>query len=111
GFTKLGTLLTFAAGLSIYWTLWGWQFALCFLLSIYIHEMGHVAALRRYGIAASAPMFIPGFGALVRLKQSPSSPRENARIGLAGPVWGLGAAIVAGLIGTFGGGSMWLAIA
>ena len=39
--------------------------------------------LRRYGIRASAPTFIPGFGALVRLKQMPASPRENARIGLS----------------------------
>jgi Zn-dependent protease len=93
GFTKLGTLLTFVAGLSIYWTIWGWQFALCFLLSIYIHEMGHVNALRRYGIPASAPMFIPGLGALVRLKQNPASPQEDARVGLAGPIWGLGACL------------------
>ena len=89
GFTKLGTLLSFAAGLAIYWAIWGWQFALCFLLSIYIHEMGHVAALHRYGIPASAPTFIPGLGALVRLKQHPASPKEDARVGLAGPIWGL----------------------
>ncbi len=93
GFTKIGTLLTFIAGLSIYWTIWGWQFALCFLLSIYIHEMGHVAALRRFGIPASAPMFIPGLGALVRLKQSPASATEDSRVGLAGPLWGVGACI------------------
>ena len=66
GFTKLGTLLSFAASLAVYWASWGWRFAACFLLSIYVHEMGHVAALHRYGIPASAPTFIPGFGALVR---------------------------------------------
>jgi hypothetical protein len=64
----------------LYWTQWGAWFALGVVVSIYIHEMGHVAALRRYGIAASAPMFIPGFGAIVRLKQSQSqSPRKRAR--------------------------------
>jgi len=93
GFTKLGTLLSFVAGLSIYWTIWGWRFALCFLISIYIHEMGHVAALRRYGIPATAPMFIPGLGAMIRLKQLRVSPTEDSRIGLAGPIWGLGACI------------------
>jgi Zn-dependent protease len=70
-----------------------------FVLSIYIHEMGHVAALRRYGIAATAPMFVPGFGALVLLKQRPGSVAQDARVGLAGPIWGLGAAIVAALTG------------
>jgi Zn-dependent protease len=60
---------------------------------IYVHEMGHVSALRSLGIKASAPMFVPGLGAFVRLKQYPASPREDARVGLAGPVWGLGAAL------------------
>jgi len=63
------------------------------VLSIYVHEMGHVAALKRFGIPASAPMFIPFVGAIVRLKQHVISPREDARIGLAGPIWGTGAAV------------------
>ena len=62
---------------------------------IYIHEMGHVAALRTYGIKATAPMFVPGLGALVRLKQYPASAREDARVGLAGPLWGCAASILA----------------
>jgi Zn-dependent protease len=70
--------------------------------SLYVHEMGHVAALQRYGIAASAPMFIPGFGALVRLRQYPTDEHEEARTGLAGPIWGLAAAIVAAAIGWLG---------
>jgi Zn-dependent protease len=60
--------------------------------------MGHVASLRRYGIAASAPMFVPGLGAFVRLKQTLQSPREDARVGLAGPIWGLGATIATYLL-------------
>ncbi len=94
GFGKLGTLLSFLASFGVYWTLWGWKFALCFLLSIYIHEMGHVAALSRYGVPATAPTFIPGFGALIRLKQHPASAIEDARVGLAGPIWGLGAGLL-----------------
>ena len=93
GFTKLHTLLTMLVALGAYWALWGWKFALGFVLSIYIHEMGHVEALGRYGIKASAPMFIPGIGAFVRLKQNLVNPREDARVGLAGPLWGLGAAV------------------
>ena len=91
GFTKIGTLLSMLASFALYWHWYGWRFALGFVLSIYVHEMGHVAALRKYGIAATAPMFIPGFGAVVRLKQYPESPAQDARVGLAGPIWGLGA--------------------
>ncbi len=111
GLTKAGTLASMFASVGLYWTQWGLWFALGLVLSIYVHEMGHVAAIRRYGIAASAPMFIPGFGALIRLKQAPVTPRESARIGLAGPVWGLGAAVAAALAGQVGGWPLFLAIA
>ena len=40
----------------VYWTIWGWKFAVGVVLSIYVHEMGHVQALQRYGIKATAPM-------------------------------------------------------
>ncbi len=95
GFSKASTVLTMLLSFGLYWTAWGWKFAAGFVLSIYVHEMGHVAKLRHYGIRASAPMFIPGFGAIVRLKEALNSPIENARVGLAGPIWGLGAAVAA----------------
>lgn len=93
GLTKASTFFSMLLSLGLYWTLWGWKFALGFVLSIYVHEMGHVAALRKAGLPASAPMFIPGLGAFVRLKARPVDVHEDARIGLAGPIWGLGAAL------------------
>jgi Zn-dependent protease len=95
GLTKASTFFSMLAAAGLYWSLWGWKFALGIVGSIYIHEMGHVAALRRFGIKASAPMFIPGFGAVVRLHQYPATVGEDARTGLAGPLWGLGAALAA----------------
>ena len=65
--------------LGVYWTAFGWKFALGLVLSIYVHEMGHVAMLRRYGIKSTAPMFIPGLGAMVRMKQYPHSQDQKAR--------------------------------
>lgn len=110
GLTKLGTLASMLAFLGVYWAAFGWKLALGIVVSIYIHEMGHVAELRRLGIPASAPMFIPGFGAFVRLKQRPAGAREDARIGLAGPLWGLGAAVAAWTVSLLGGGPAWAAI-
>lgn len=95
---SFGTLATMAASLALYWSLWGWKFAAGLVISIYIHEMGHVYALRRFGIPASAPMFIPGLGAFIRLKHYPTDPVGDARTGLAGPLWGLGAAVGAYLV-------------
>jgi Zn-dependent protease len=92
GLTKASTFLSMLAAFGVYWTAFGGWFALGLVLSIYIHEMGHVAALMRYGVAASAPLFLPGLGAVIRLNQSFTDPRQDARVGLAGPIWGLGAA-------------------
>jgi Zn-dependent protease len=111
GLTKMSTLLSMLLSFGVYWTQWGAWFALGVVVSIYIHEMGHVAALRRYGVAASAPMFIPGFGALVRLRQSHLGARVNARVGLAGPIWGAAAACAALVVGRVTGSPLWIAIA
>ena len=111
GLTKLGTLLSMIAFFGVYWAAFGWQWAGGLVLSIYVHEMGHVAALRRVGLPATAPMFIPGFGALVRLKGRPASAREDAYIGLAGPWWGLGAAVAWALAFHLTGSKTLLAIA
>lgn len=95
GLTQTTTLFSMLLAFTVYWTAWGWRFALGLVGSMYVHEMGHVAALRRLGIRATAPMFIPGFGAFVRMQQYPADAREDARVGLAGPVWGLAAAVAA----------------
>ncbi|HKO49364.1 MAG TPA: site-2 protease family protein, partial [Polyangiaceae bacterium] len=94
GLTKLGTVWTMLLSVGVYWTLFGWQFAVGLVLCIYVHEIGHVVALKRLGIAASSPMFIPGLGAVVRLNQYPIDVDEEAQVGLAGPRWGLGISLV-----------------
>jgi Zn-dependent protease len=111
GLTKAGTLFSMLATFGVFWTAWGWPFAMGLVASIYVHEMGHVAALRRYGIAASAPMFIPGVGAFVRMKQRPADPVEDARVGLAGPIWGLFTAAFCYGVFLFTGSPIWGAIA
>ncbi|HLY12044.1 MAG TPA: site-2 protease family protein [Planctomycetota bacterium] len=111
GLTKGKMLLSMLVSLGYYWSIWGWKFALGFIISLYIHEMGHVWMLNRYGIRATAPMFIPGFGALVRLQQYPVTVIEDARVGLAGPIWGLAAAGAAYGVYLLTGNSLWGALA
>jgi Zn-dependent protease len=95
GLTNSTTALTMLPAIGVYWAVFGWPFAIGLVASIYVHEMGHVAALRRFGIAASAPMFLPGIGAIIRSRQPLINVRERARVGLAGPIWGLAAALAA----------------
>lgn len=110
GLTKASTFFSMFLAFSLYMSLWGWKFALGLVATTYVHEMGHVAALRRLGFKADAPMFIPGFGAFVRLKQRPANPREDARIGLAGPIWGLAVSAVCMAIGLGFESAIWQAI-
>ena len=79
--------------------------------AIYIHEMGHVILIRRYGFPATPPMFIPGLGALIRMRAVRVPPIPDSRIGLAGPIYGLGAALAALALAYATGAKIWGAIA
>lgn len=111
GLSKLSTVASMFGFIAVYWAIHGWPLAVGIAVAIYVHEMGHVAMLRKFGIDANAPLFIPGIGAVVMLKQHISDPIMNARIGLAGPMWGLGATVAAWLAYVSLGTPIWLAIA
>jgi len=98
GLTKLSTLASMGLSGLLYGGSYGWAFGLGLVVSIYIHEMGHVASARRYGLRASASVFIPFVGAFILLKQQPVSAGEDARISLAGPIWGAAGALFTWLI-------------
>jgi len=83
--TTAGTALVSVAAYSLFF---GWWFALGFVILLFVHEMGHVIALRREGIKASAPMFIPFMGALITAKSLGENALAEARVGLAGPILG-----------------------
>jgi len=98
--TTSGTMLV---SIGAYALIWGWRFAMGFVLLLFVHEMGHVLQLRREGIKASAPMFIPFLGALVAMKELPKDAAAEARVGLAGPVLGsLGCLVTWALYGVTG---------
>jgi Zn-dependent protease len=90
-FTTSASMLV---SIGAYSLIWGWKFAIGFVLLLLVHELGHVIQLRREGIPASAPMFIPFLGALVALKELPKDAAAEARVGLAGPVLGSLAALL-----------------
>jgi len=89
--TTSGTMLVSIAAYSL---IWGWKFAVGFVVLLLIHEMGHVIQLRREGIEASAPVFIPFLGAVVWARMLEGNALAEARVGLAGPILGtIGAAL------------------
>ena len=95
----LATAGSALVSVAAYSLLWGWQFAVGFVVLIFIHEMGHVVALRRHGIKASAPMFVPFMGAVIWARSLGDDALTEARVGLAGPYFGAAAAAVVAIIG------------
>ena len=71
----------------------GWKIAIVFVLMILVHELGHFVTWRNFGVHASLPMFIPGFGAFVSAPAG-GTPGQNVAAALAGPAFGIGAAMM-----------------
>ncbi len=90
GYASISILIS----LAIYAAIWGWQFALGIIFLLFLHEMGHVIVLRAKGVPASAPIFIPLMGAFVAMKGMPRNAKDEAEIGIAGPILGTVAALL-----------------
>ena len=94
---KLGKLLTTGGtmllSILVYSWVFGWKYAVGFVLLMFIHEMGHYAAARERGLDVGLPTFIPFIGAWTELKQMPHNVEAEAWIGFAGPLVGTLAAL------------------
>jgi Zn-dependent protease len=92
------TAASMVASIGAYALLWGWRFAVGFVLLLFLHECGHVLEARRQGLPVSAPVFVPFLGAAILLREMPHNAWKEARLALAGPLLGsLGALLLWGL--------------
>ncbi len=114
-FAKAGVVLK--TGLSMivsmwaYALAWGWLFAAGFVLLIFVHEMGHAAALRHFGVKSGAPLFIPFVGAFIAMKELPKDARIEAWTGIAGPLLGTAGALFCWAVALNTGSDFWRALA
>jgi Zn-dependent protease len=108
---KFKFLLSFASFAGIYWALYGAKFGIGLAVLILVHELGHFIAVRRRGLPADLPMFIPGFGAYVRWAAAGVTADTRALVSLAGPFAGaLGAGFCA-LLWTQTHDGLWMGLA
>jgi len=106
--TTAGTMLVSIAAYSF---VFGWTFAVGFVLLLLVHEMGHVIALRREGLSASAPMFVPFLGAVISARSLGDNALAEARVGLAGPILGSIGSAACILVWHATGNDLWRALA
>jgi Zn-dependent protease len=106
--TTLGTMFI---SIAAYALAFGWPFAVGFVLLIFVHEMGHVIQLRREGVEASAPVFIPFLGAVIAAKSLGRDAAAEARVGLAGPILGTIGTLIPLAVWLATGSDLWRALA
>jgi Zn-dependent protease len=106
--TTLGTMFV---SIVAYALAFGWPFAVGFVLLLFVHEMGHVIQLRREGVEASAPIFIPFLGAVIAAKSLGEDAVAEARVGLAGPILGTIGTLIPLAIWLATGSDLWRALA
>jgi Zn-dependent protease len=83
----------------IYTQMWGWRFAVGFVLLLLVHECGHLLVAKKFGLKVSAPIFIPFMGAFIALKDAPRNAWMEACVGIGGPMLGTFGALVCNLLG------------
>jgi Zn-dependent protease len=108
---KLKFLLSFVAFIGIYWAAFGMKFGIGFAVLILIHEMGHFVDIKRRGLPAEMPVFLPGFGAYVRWQALGVALETRAAISLAGPLAGFFAALACVALWWQTGSPLWAALA
>jgi Zn-dependent protease len=106
--TTSGTMLV---SIAAYTVIWGLPFAAGFVVLLFVHEMGHAIQLRREGVKASWPVFIPFMGAVISARSLGGNALAEARVGLAGPVLGSIGAAACIVISQATGNDIWRALA
>src|SRR5579859_427320 len=94
-FAKFG-IASFSAIVSVvlYSFLYGWPFAVGLVALLFIHEMGHAIVMKLKGLPVGGMIFIPMLGAAVLMRQMPKNAKDEAEVGIAGPIAGALAASV-----------------
>jgi len=94
-----------------YSLVFGWQYAVGFVVLIFVHEMGHYLAARQRGLDVGLPTFIPFLGAWIELKDRPHDVETEAYIGLAVPLVGTIGALACYYVARDEGSPLLLALA
>ncbi len=108
---KLKFLFSFTAFIGLYWAMWGPKFGIGFAALILIHEFGHYVEIKRRGLPAEMPVFLPGLGAYVRWQAMGVTLDTRAAISLAGPMAGFLSSAACAFIGLKTGDPIWLGLA
>jgi Zn-dependent protease len=95
----------------IYTRIWGWKFAVGFVLLLLVHECGHLLVAKKFGLKVGAPVFIPFMGAFIALKEAPRNAWMEACVGIGGPLLGSLGALLCNSLGEIFDAPIFIALA
>ena len=99
-----------AASAATYSLLFSWKFALALMVQLFIHEYGHVHAMRRTGMRVRGLYFVPLLGAAAVTDDAFSSRRQQVYVALNGPLWGALASLAPAALWWWTGEGQWAAV-
>ena len=71
-----------------------WMYVVCIIPILFLHELGHLVAMKTFGFKNVSIFFIPFFGAMTTGIQTQPSRRKEAIISLAGPLFGIATGVL-----------------
>jgi len=108
---KTASLPWMAASAATYSILFSWKFALAIMVQLFVHEYGHVHAMRRTGMRVRGMYFVPFVGALAVTDDAFRSRRQQVYVALTGPIWGSALAVAPAALYAWTGEPSWAAVA
>ncbi len=110
-FSKFGgTLISFGISLLFYAQIFGVWFGVGLLYLLFIHEMGHLLAAKRLGFKTGPAIFVPFMGAVIGIKDTFRTPKQEAILAYGGPLAGLLSLIPLAIGYAVTGNDFWLVI-
>lgn len=108
---KVGKMGLAVGSMAAYAYLFTWEFAVLIMVSLFIHELGHVYAMKKCGLKTKGIYFIPFLGAAAVSEEMFKTRRDEVYIAIMGPIWGFALAVGTALVYVFTGNTLFAAAA
>lgn len=115
-FAKIGKFGFAVVSMASYAYLFTWKFAIMIMVLLFVHEYGHILAMKRCGLKTKGIYFIPFLGAAAVTEEMFKNRRDEAYIAIMGPIFGFvlsGITLVVYIVthnALFGAAAGWMAM-